>query len=130
MKKLKIQFNGKTFHARLLTEKAPETIARLEQCCPFDSLLVAAKMCDHEIQWHTPMFYSPLENPTFDEQPGNIIYYPQRQCLCAFYGDTVPVNYCNLIAEILPEDLPAFYQEAQTVWGQQGGHVHTEVVDE
>lgn len=59
MKKLKIQFNAKTFYARLLTEQAPQTIARLEACGPFDSLLVAAKMCDHEIQWHTPMFYAP-----------------------------------------------------------------------
>ena len=130
MKKLKIQFNAKTFYARLLTEQAPQTIARLEACGPFDSLLVAAKMCDHEIQWHTPMFYAPLENPVFDQKPGNVIYYPQRQCICVFYGETMPVNYCNLIAEILPEDLPGFFQEAQTVWSRQGGLVHTQVVEE
>ncbi len=130
MKKLKIEFNGSTFYAQLFPDKAPQTISLLEKKCPFDSLLVAAKICDHEIQWHTPVFYSELENPVFDQKPGSVIYYPKRQCICVFYGETLPVAYCNQIGQIIPEDLPAFFAQAQTVWANQGGLVRTDIVDE
>lgn len=130
MKKLKITLGGKVFYAELLTDKAPKTIQMLEECAPFTSMVIAAKICDHEIQWPTPFYYEELENPVFDQDPGSIIYFPPRQCICCFYGETLPVEYCNKFAQILPEDLPGFFEEAQKVWSNQGVHVITEIVEE
>ena len=129
MKKLKITFNGKSFYATLFTDKAPKIIAAIERQCPAQSRLIAAKLCDHEITWQLHVFLDELENPVFEQEPGSVIFYPARQAICVFYGETTPVCYCNKFAQIDPQDLPAFYEQAQTVWHQQGGTVLTEIVD-
>ena len=46
-------------------------------------------------------FYAEPENEILDVQPGDIGYYPGRQTICIFYGDTQPFGYVSVFARIV-----------------------------
>jgi hypothetical protein len=58
--------------------------------------MVHAKFAGEETIAMVP-FFTEQENPKFDVVAGDIGYYPGRQTLCFFYGQTQPfgeVSYC------------------------------------
>src|SRR5207244_4135728 len=54
-------------------------------------------------------FYAEPENEILNVQPGDIGYYPGRQTICIFYGDTTPFGYVSVFARIVErlDDLKA-----------------------
>jgi hypothetical protein len=129
MKELKLTLNGKEFYADVFEDKAPKIVAALEALGKFDSPLISAKICNEEIYYFTDAFLDEFENPQYDQEPGNIGFFPKRQCICIFYGDLDAVGYCNVFAKIKATDLPGFYKEAKTVWQNQGAVITTEFVE-
>lgn len=130
-KQLNITLGGRTFHARLLTDKAPRTIAELEKAGKFTSIVFSAKICSNEITWNTPVSdIDYLENKVLEETPGNIVFFPPWGTICVFFGPTEPAGWCTKFAELDPDELEDFVHEGNNVWARQGGHVTTEIVEE
>ena len=130
-KKLKITLGGREFTADLCLDEAPVTCAAIEATGGFDSVVFAANICSNEITWNTPCGdLTVLENKVFEEEPGNVVFYPTWGAICAFFGPTEPAGWCTKFAEIVPEDLAAFTEEADKVWYRQGGLVSTRIVEE
>ena len=130
-KQLLITLGGKVFHARLLDDKAPRTVGELEKAGKFTSVVFSAKVCSNEITWNTPVGdIDYLENETFQQTPGNIVFFPAWGAICVFFGPTEPVGLCTKFAEIRPEELDDFVNEGSKVWFEQGGPVTTEIVEE
>ncbi len=48
-------------------------------------------------------FYAEPENEILDVSPGDIGYYPGRQTICIFYGDTQPFGYVSVFARIVEQ---------------------------
>ncbi|MBT1170648.1 DUF3830 family protein [Bifidobacterium sp. SO4] len=130
-KQLLVTLGGKTFHANLFEDKAPRTIAALEKAGRFTSVVFSAKICSNEITWNTPVGdIDFLENETFQQTPGNIVFFPAWGAICVFFGPTEPVGLCTKLAEIHADELDAFIAEGNHVWEEQGGRVTTEIVEE
>lgn len=128
MKKLKITFDGESYFARLLTDKAPRAIAALETVCPFQTKLQHAKICDNEMFFQAPINIDEKENPTYS-QPGHVSFFNVRQTVCIWYDDMVPLGFCNQFA-VMEEDLPRFARKARTLWEKEGQVALIEIVDE
>ena len=129
-KMLKITLGGKDFMADLCADEAPQTVAAFEEAGPFTSIVFAANICSNEITWNTPVAeLDVLENKVFCEDPGNIVFYPPWGCICAFFGPTEPAGWCTKFAKVTEEDLPGFTEEADKVWGCQGGLVSCAIVE-
>lgn len=130
-KQLIVTLGGKTFHASLFENEAPRTISELEKAGRFDSVVFSAKICSNEITWNTPVGdIDYLENETFYQTPGNIVFFPAWGAICVFFGPTEPVGLCTKFAQIQPDELDEFIKEGNNVWLKQGGLVTTEIVEE
>lgn len=129
MKVLKLTINGKTYHADVFEDKAPKIVAALEALGKFDSRMIAAKLCYEEIYYFTNAFVDEYENPVYDQEPGNIGFFPKRQCICIFYGELDAVGTCNVFAKLRKEELVDFYHAAKAVWHGQGGVITTELTE-
>ena len=129
MKVLNITINQKIFHADVFEDKAPKIVSAIENLGKFDSRLISAKLCHEEIYYFTDAFLDEYENPVYDQEPGNIGFFPKRQCICIFYGELDAVGYCNVFAKIRADELADFYKEAKKVWHGQGGIVTTELTE-
>jgi hypothetical protein len=93
---LRIICEGEVIEADLFEEKAPRICAYLKSILPVDGTMVHAKFAGEETIMMVP-FFTEQENPKFDVVAGDIGYYPGRQTLCFFYGQTQPfgeVSYC------------------------------------
>jgi hypothetical protein len=86
--------------AELLEREAPVLSQRLWESLPVESFSVHAKFAGHEIIIMVP-FYAEAENEILNVQPGDIAYYPGRQTICIFYGDTQPFGNVSLFARIV-----------------------------
>jgi hypothetical protein len=99
-KRFGITIGGTRVIAELLEEESP-TISRLiEEHLPCDSFSVHAKFAGRELIVMLP-FYAEPENEILDVRPGDIGYYPGRQTICIFYGDTTPFGYVSVFARIV-----------------------------
>jgi len=93
---LRIICEGEVVEADLFEDRAPGICAYLKSILPVDSTMVHAKFAGEETIAMVP-FFTEQENPKFDVVAGDIGYYPGRQTLCFFYGQTQPfgeVSYC------------------------------------
>ncbi len=93
---LRIICGGEVVEADLFEDRAPRICAYLKSILPVDSTMVHAKFAGEETIAMVP-FFTEQENPKFDVVAGDIGYYPGRQTLCFFYGQTQPfgeVSYC------------------------------------
>ena len=132
-KALEITIGGKKVLCDLHEDEAPVTVAALEAAVPFESVVFSANVCSNEITWNTPVNdLLDLENVVFEEDPGNVVFYPAWSAICVFYGPTEPAGKCTKIATIRPEYLDAFSEEASKVWFEQGEgkNVTTRIVEE
>ncbi len=71
----------------------------MTQCLPLKSTAIHAKFAGREIIVMVP-FFAEAENEILDVQPGDIGYYPGRQTICIFYGDTTPFGKVSVFAKI------------------------------
>lgn len=93
---LRIIAEGEVIEADFLEDDAPRICAYIRSVLPMDSTMVHAKFAGEETIAMVP-FFTEQENPKFDVVAGDIGYYPGRQTLCFFYGQTQPfgeVSYC------------------------------------
>ena len=65
---------------------------------PCESFSVHAKFAGEELIVMVPFFSEP-ENEIFAVEPGDIGYYPGRQTICIFYGDTEPFGARERVRE-------------------------------
>jgi hypothetical protein len=102
-----ISIGGTRVVAELLEDEAPTISQQLWDCLPCESFSVHAKFAGHELIIMLP-FYAGPENEILDVKPGDIGFYPGRQTICIFYGDTTPFGYVSVFARIV-ENLDALH---------------------
>ncbi len=99
-KRFVINVGGTRAIAELLEREAPTPSNCIWENLPVDSFSVHAKFAGREMIVMVP-FYAEAENEILDVQPGDIGYYPGRQTICIFYGDTQPFGYVSVFARIV-----------------------------
>ena len=107
-KRFVINVGGTRVVAELLEREAPVLSQCMWENLPVDSFSVHAKFAGRELIVMVP-FYAEPENEILNVQPGDIGYYPGRQTICIFYGDTTPFGYVSIFARIVErlDDLTA-----------------------
>ena len=85
--------------ASLLDREAPNVARAFTDHLPCESFSVHAKFAGEELIVMVPFFSEP-ENEIFAVQPGDIGYYPGRQTLCLFYGETQPFGEVSYVARV------------------------------
>ena len=106
-----IQIGDTQAVAELLENEAPTIAQYLWESLPIRGFSVHAKFAGEEMIVMLP-FYAGPENEILAVQPGDIGYYPGRQTLCLFYGDTQPFGYVSVFARIV-ENLDALKSAGQ-----------------
>jgi hypothetical protein len=104
-KRFGITIGGTRVIAELLEEEAPTIAHLMWESLPCNSFSVHAKFAGHELIVMLP-FYAEPENEILEVKPGDIGFYPGRQTICIFYGDTTPFGYVSVFARIV-ENLDA-----------------------
>jgi hypothetical protein len=99
-KRFVINVGGTRAVAELLEREAPTLSHCIWENLPVVSFSVHAKFAGREMIVMVP-FYAEAENEILDVQPGDIGYYPGRQTICIFYGDTQPFGYVSVFARIV-----------------------------
>ena len=94
-----MQINGKKVVAELLDNKAPNVAAAFADSLPCKSFSTHAKFAGEELIVMMPFFCNP-ENEILNVKPGDIGFYPGRQTICIFYGDTQPFGKVSVFAKI------------------------------
>ena len=85
--------------AQLLDREAPNVARAFTDHLPCESFSVHAKFAGEELIVMVPFFSEP-ENEIFAVEPGDIGYYPGRQTICIFYGDTEPFGHVSVFAKV------------------------------
>jgi hypothetical protein len=128
MKKLKITIGDVEVRAKLLTEKAPNTIKMLESL-QLEGKLNHSKIVENEVILQVHGIMDQMENMV-NPTAGDICYWNLRQVITIWYDKTVPLSKANLWAQIIPEDIPKFATEAKKVWKKPGIFMKLEFVEE
>ncbi|MCL6445726.1 MAG: DUF3830 family protein [Alicyclobacillus sp.] len=108
-----LRLGGEQVVAELMEEKAPNISRTFLQHLPVESFSVHAKFAGQELIVMVP-FYAEPENEVFHVQPGDIGYYPGRQTICIFYGDTRPFGHVSVFARVV-DGLERLHAVGQTV---------------
>jgi hypothetical protein len=95
-----INIGGETVVAELLEDKAPNICKAFESQLPSNSFSVHAKFAGEELIIMVPFFENP-ENEILNVLPGDIGYYPGRQTICIFYGETKPFGKVSVFAKVV-----------------------------
>ena len=98
--RIAMEINGKSVIAELLDKKAPNVVAAFEACLPCETFSTHAKFAGDELIVMVP-FYCQPENEILNVKPGDIGFYPGRQTICIFYGDTAPFGKVSVFAKIV-----------------------------
>ena len=96
---LRIVCDGEVIEAELLEGDAPRICAELRSALPMDGTMVHAKFAGEETIVMVP-FFAEQENPKLDVVAGDIGYYPGRQTICLFYGETRPFGEVSYFARV------------------------------
>ena len=94
-----MHLNGKKVVADLLDKKAPNVATAFVDSLPCQSFSTHAKFAGEELIVMMPFFCNP-ENEILNVKPGDIGFYPGRQTICIFYGDTKPFGKVSVFAKI------------------------------
>ena len=90
---------GEVIEADLLEDDAPRICAYLRSVLPMDGTMVHAKFAGEETIVMVP-FFAEQENPKLNVVAGDIGYYPGRQTICLFYGETKPFGEVSYFARV------------------------------
>lgn len=126
-KRFIIQVGETQVVAELLEGVAPAISRSMWQQLPFESFTVHAKFAGRELIVMVP-FYAEPENEILDVRPGDIGYYPGRQTICIFYGDTQPFGFVSVFARIV-EGLDKLESAGDQVLGEGIVSAHLERID-
>lgn len=124
---------GGRVRAVLLADKAPKTCAAIWSRLPHEAEVLHARWAGREIFFPIPLPDTPpMENLTNRVSAGEIIYFREWEgqydntgfeTMGLFYGAEVIREWrgdvrANLIARLLPEDLPLLEEVGLRVWRQ------------
>jgi hypothetical protein len=90
---------GEVVDIDLLEEEAPRICTYLRSVLPMDGTMVHAKFAGEETIIMVP-FFAEQENPKLDVAAGDVGYYPGRQTICLFYGQTKPFGEVSYFARV------------------------------
>jgi hypothetical protein len=90
---------GEVIEAELLEDDAPRICGYLRSILPMDGTMVHAKFAGEETIVMVP-FFAEQENPKLEVVAGDIGYYPGRQTICLFYGQTKPFGEVSYFAHV------------------------------
>jgi hypothetical protein len=90
---------GEVIEVDLLDDDAPRVCAYMRSVLPMDGTMVHAKFAGEETIIMVP-FFAEQENPKLNVVAGDIGYYPGRQTLCLFYGQTTPFGEVSYVARV------------------------------
>ena len=96
---MRIICEGEVIEADLLEDEAPGICRYMRAVLPLDGTMVHAKFAGEETIVMVP-FFADQENPKLNVVPGDIGYYPGRQTICLFYGDTKPFGEVSYFARV------------------------------
>jgi hypothetical protein len=99
MSGLRLICDGEEVEVDLLEADAPGICARLVSALPVDSTMVHAKFAGEETIVMVP-FVAEQENPKLDVVAGDLGYYPGRQTICLFYGETKPFGEVSYFGRV------------------------------
>lgn len=99
MKSFEILSGNQRVVATLLEREAPTVTRKFIDSLPCESFSVHAKFAGDELIVMVP-FFCESENEIFNVQPGDIGFYPGRQTICIFYGDTEPFGEVSVFAKV------------------------------
>jgi hypothetical protein len=99
MPAIRILCDGEVIEAELLVDDAPRVCGYIRSILPFESTMVHAKFAGEETIVMVP-FFAEQENGKTDVVAGDIGYYPGRQTLCLFYGETKPFGEVSYVARV------------------------------
>lgn len=88
MDRIYVNINGKKAKIELNSKIAPNTIEKIKSILPQKIFLHYAKFAGEEVFGILPVMI-PMENKTNvnNLEKGSVVYYPERQFFCIFYGD-------------------------------------------
>jgi hypothetical protein len=110
--------------AILLEDRAPETCAAFWAALPLQATINHAKHAGPEFFFIVPLMLD-MESPVVAQEAGNLGYYPLRQTVCVFYGDTPGVGAVTPFAKIVT-NLEGIAREGRRSWDKQGERVVVE----
>jgi len=96
---MRIICEGEVIEADLLEGEAPGICRYMRAVLPLDGTMVHAKFAGEETIVMVP-FFADQENPKLNVVPGDIGYYPGRQTICLFYGETKPFGEVSYFARV------------------------------
>ena len=108
-----LKAEGRTVVAELLEREAPNLSRCLWESLPVEGFSVHAKFAGRELIVMLP-FFAEGENEILEVKPGDIGYYPGRQTMCIFYGETVPFGRVSLFGRVV-ENLEALREVGDEV---------------
>ena len=97
--RFRIICEGEVIEADLLDDEAPRICAYMRSVLPLDGTMVHAKFAGEETIIMVP-FFAEQENPKLNVVAGDIGYYPGRQTICLFYGETKPFGEVSYFARV------------------------------
>ncbi len=99
MGSFRIHCDGEVIEAELLEDRAPRICAYMRSVLPVEGTMVHAKFAGEEAIIMVP-FFTEQENPKLAVEAGDIGYYPGRQTICLFYGETKPFGEVSYFARV------------------------------
>jgi len=120
-RKIELQVGGQVAVAELMEDKASKTCEVVWEALPIRGNLIHAKIAGTEFFFKIPVFIE-LENPTKEQEAGNIAYWDAGQSICIFYDRIAGVGHVNTFARIT-ENLSGIQEEGRKGWKKQGAPV-------
>jgi hypothetical protein len=96
---MRIICEAEVIETDLLEDEAPRICRYMRAVLPLDGTMVHAKFAGEETIVMVP-FFADQENPKLNVVPGDIGYYPGRQTICLFYGETKPFGEVSYFARV------------------------------
>ncbi len=95
-----MNFGGDEVVAELLENEAPNVTRAFAGSLPTKVFTTHAKFAGDELIVMVPFYCNP-ENEILNVKPGDIGFYPGRQTICIFYGDTKPFGHVSVFARVV-----------------------------
>ena len=123
MKKITIQIGDQIGVAELLESIAPKMCEEICKLLPFKADLHYAKIAGEEVFSILPVFLPYEPNAIVkvnDIKTGSIVYFPDRQMICIFYGKIQEEDAKTTIFARIIENLEGIKKEGEKVRIYQG----------
>lgn len=128
MKKIGLKLGSETATAILLEKEAPNVCKAIWAVLPAEAPVHHAKICNHELIFPLPITNLILGGGSWWTEnskipvPGDIAWWPTRNCINIWYGECIPLGETDIFAKII-DNLAGFGKEARKTWIEPGIHV-------